>query len=243
MHTIFISDLHLEDTREESTDLLVELLQGPARQADALYILGDLFEFWIGDDVLTKTAHTVATELAALSKSGTPCFCLHGNRDFLIGSQYAQLAGFQLLPETNVIDFYGTPTLLLHGDTLCTDDHEYQAFRRQVRDPQFQGMFLAMSHEQRLAMAKNARDASREHMGEISAEIMDVNEAAVCAAFVENDVELMIHGHTHRPAANEHKLPNGRLGKRLVLADWYKTGSYLRLDAQGFETINLPDPG
>ncbi len=240
MYTLFISDLHLEDQRTGATQWLVGLLRGAARQADALYILGDLYEFWIGDDVQSETAKTVATEISNLSNAGTPCYFMHGNRDFLIGKQYAGLAGFQLLPETVVVDLYGTPTLLLHGDTLCTDDLEYQAFRKQVRDPQFQGMFLAMPVEKRLSMAQNARDASKQHMGEISAEIMDVNKDEVCKAFAENQVERMIHGHTHRPAVHEYVLSAGVTGERLVLADWYQEGSYLRLDAQGFEQITLP---
>ena len=163
MATLFISDLHLEDKRPEITAILVAFLRSTARRADALYILGDLFEFWIGDDVLTETARLVANELKALTLSGVPVSFQHGNRDFLLSGSYASEAGMELLPETLVLDLYGQATLLLHGDTLCTDDIEYQAFRQQVRNPAFQAMFLAQTVEQRLAIAATARDASKQH--------------------------------------------------------------------------------
>jgi UDP-2,3-diacylglucosamine hydrolase len=142
MAILFISDLHLEDRRPEMTAQLLALLQGEAREAEALYILGDLFEFWIGDDVLSPTAERVADGLKTLSGTGVPCYFMHGNRDFLIGPDYAERAGLQLLPETVELDLYGDPTLLLHGDTLCTDDVAYQAFRQQVRNPAWQQAFL-----------------------------------------------------------------------------------------------------
>ena len=133
--TLFISDLHLEDGAAEQTEWLIEFFDGPARKAAAVYILGDLFEFWIGDDALSATARQVARATTALHAAGVPCYFMHGNRDFLLGEKYASVAKLKLLPESRVIDLYGTPTLLLHGDTLCTDDQEYQAVRRQVRDP------------------------------------------------------------------------------------------------------------
>ena len=239
MQTLFISDLHLEDSRPQITEILVSFLRGAKRSADALYILGDLFEFWIGDDFLTETARLVAEELSALRKVGIPCYFQHGNRDFLLGEQYASLAGMAFLPETHVIDLHGTPTLLLHGDTLCTDDAGYQAFRQQVRRPSFRDQFLGMPVQQRLDMARNARDASRQHTSTTPVEIMDVNLDAVSMAFSVHGVERMIHGHTHRPAFHDHQLAHGRLGQRLVLADWYTTGSYLRADRSGFERLPL----
>jgi UDP-2,3-diacylglucosamine hydrolase len=239
MSTLFISDLHLEDRRPQTTELLDAFLAGPARDADALYILGDLFEFWIGDDMITDTAGHVGKQLAALSETGIPCYFQHGNRDFLLASDYAGAAGLKLLPEMYVADLYGTPTLLLHGDTLCTDDVEYQAFRSQVRNPLFQASFLKMSPEQRIEMARNARDASKKSTGEKSMEIMDVNEQAVRRAFEDQSVMRMIHGHTHRPAFHQHTLGDGRVAERLVLSDWYDSGSYLRVGPDNYEMIPL----
>jgi len=240
MATLFISDLHLEDKRPEITSILVGFLRGPARDADALYILGDLFEFWIGDDVLSDTAKRVATELRALTDSGVPVSFQHGNRDFLLGTNYAAQSGMRLLPETLVVDFYGRPTLLLHGDTLCTDDLEYQAFRQQVRNPAFQAMFLSQSVEQRLAMAASARDASKQHTGKADMAIMDVNPGAVVAAFEQAASSHMIHGHTHRPAVHQHQLQSGAAAERIVLADWYNSGSYLQITADGAVSLPLP---
>ncbi len=239
MASLFISDLHLEDQRPEITAILVSFLRNTARRADALYILGDLFEFWIGDDVLTESAGLVASELNALSNSGVPVMFLHGNRDFLVGDVYAKAAGMQLLPELVLVDLYGQPTLLLHGDTLCTDDVDYQAFRQQVRNPAFQTMFLAQTVQQRLAMAANARDASKQHTGKADMAIMDVNLAAVQKTFEQFAARRMIHGHTHRPAVHEHLLADGSNAGRIVLADWYQSGSYLKVTKEGAQSLPL----
>lgn len=239
MSTLFISDLHLEDSQPVRTCCLLDFLGGPAREAEALYILGDLFEFWIGDDALSTTAQQFAEAGKNLSSHGVPCYFMHGNRDFLLGETFASLSGMTLLPEKLVIDLYGTPTLLLHGDSLCTDDVEYQAVRRQTRDPAWQAAVLALSMEERLAMARDARDASRQHTGSASMEIMDVNEAAVHASFLEHGVGRMIHGHTHRPAVHHGQLENGQEAERIVLADWYTEGSYLKVTAEGAESFKL----
>jgi len=231
MKTLFISDLHLEDNRPDISGWLLEFLAGPARSAEALYILGDLFEYWIGDDALSPTASALAEKTAGLAAAGLKIYFQHGNRDFLLGSDYAEKAGLQLLPETCVVDLYGTPTLLLHGDSLCTDDKEYQVFRQQSRNPAWQAAVLAMSVTERIAMAKSARDASAEHKGAADMAIMDVNEEAVQQAFLQHDVSRMIHGHTHRPAVHQHELPGGGSATRYVLADWYKEGSYLEVTA------------
>ncbi len=240
MTTLFIADLHLEDKRPQLTRILCDFLGDQARRADALYILGDLFEFWIGDDVLSETAREVASAIRQLSDAGVPCYFIHGNRDFLLGQDYAAKAGLQLLPEVCVTDLYGTPTLLLHGDTLCTDDVDYQAFRTQVRNPQFQAMFLNMTPEQRLEMAANARDASKQQSSGKPMDIMDVNATAVRALFEQHSVDQMIHGHTHRPAVHQHVLDDGTEAQRVVLADWRDSGSYLQVTAQGMQTIPLP---
>jgi len=235
---LFIADLHLEDSAIDRTEWLLAFLAGPARKAEAVYILGDLFEFWIGDDALSATAQQVAKATAALHAAGVPCYFMHGNRDFLLGENYASIAGMNLLPENHVVDLYGTPTLLLHGDTLCTDDTEYQAFRQQSRDPAWQAAILAMSIEERLQMAQSARDASIEHTGSTSMDIMDVNAEAVSDAFRSHNVPRMIHGHTHRPAFHLVDLGD-TTAERIVLADWHEAGSYLEVSPNGAESIAL----
>ncbi len=239
MSTLFISDLHLEDSRPATAAWLQDFLSGPARTAGALYILGDLFEFWIGDDALSTTAQNLAQTTSALSASGVPVYFMHGNRDFLLGERYARIAGFQLLPESIVVDLHGTETLLLHGDALCTDDVEYQAFRQQARNPDWQAGVLAMSIEERLEMARTARDASMKHTSVAAMEIMDVNDEAVASAFREHRVSRMIHGHTHRPAFHRIDLGDGEKAERIVLADWYQSGSYLEVTRDGARSVAL----
>lgn len=233
MTSLFLSDLHLEDARPEPTAWLMSFLEGPARSADAVYILGDLFEYWIGDDSITPTARAVAEATSRLAAQGLKIGFQHGNRDFLLGKRFAREAGFELLPEYLVVDLYGTPTLLLHGDSLCTDDLEYQAFRAQSRTKAWQSAVLAMTVEERIAMAKNARESSEQHKDATAMSIMDVNEDAVRQAFAEHGVTRMIHGHTHRPATHEHELADGGRGTRIVLSDWYEAGSYLEVTAEG----------
>jgi len=239
MSTLFISDIHLEDSRPQALDWLRAFLSGPARRADAVYILGDLFEYWIGDDAPSPAARQLARDTAKLAESGVPCHFLHGNRDFLLGEDYAASAGLRLLPECLVVDLYGTPTLLLHGDTLCTDDTEYQAFRRQSRDPAWQAMVLKLPIEERLRLAREARDASARHTGTVAMDIMDVNGTAVVEAFRRNAVTRMIHGHTHRPAVHHHDLGDGLVGERIVLADWYRAASYLEVTPAGARSLSV----
>jgi UDP-2,3-diacylglucosamine hydrolase len=240
MATLFISDLHLEDSRPAVAGWLLDFLSGPARTADGVYILGDLFEYWIGDDALSATARQVAQAGSALKAAGVPCYFMHGNRDFLLGEAYAARAGLELLPDVLLVKLYGTPTLLLHGDTLCTDDTEYQLFRQQSRKPEWQARILALSVEERLQLARSARDASISHTGSISADIMDVNETAVRNAFHEYRVKRMIHGHTHRPAVHKHALEDGGEAERIVLSDWYTAGSYLRVSTDSVQSIEIP---
>lgn len=236
--TLFISDLHLEDSAPERTGWLMAFLSGPAREADAVYILGDLFEFWIGDDALSDTAGRVARGTSSLADVGVPCFFMHGNRDFLVGDQYAAEAKLELLPEACVVDLYGDPTLLLHGDTLCTDDLQYQAFRQQARNPDWQAAMLALSVSERLKLAQEARAASEAHTGSTSMDIMDVNADAVSEAFRTHNVSRMIHGHTHRPARHTVEL-DGASAERIVLADWYDAGSYLEVSGKGIVSRSL----
>ena len=233
MTSLFISDLHLDDRRSETTALLLSFLRSEAPDADALYILGDLFEFWLGDDVPSKCSNDVAASLAFLADKGVPCYFMHGNRDFLLQENYAKSAGMILLPEEYVIDLYGEQVLRLHGDSLCTDDIPYQQFRALVRNPAWQQDFLAKTPQERLQVALQARDASAEHQDNASMEIMDVNPAEVIAAFERHKVKRVIHGHTHRPASHDLQI-KGHKAQRIVLGDWYTQGSVLRVQPGQF---------
>lgn len=233
MATLFVSDLHLDPARPATTALFLDFLARQARQAEACYILGDLFEAWIGDDDDTELGRVVVNALRSLADSGVPVYFLHGNRDFLIGPRFASESGIQLLPETEVIDLYGEPVLLLHGDTLCTDDVDYQAFRAQVRNPVWQARLLEQPLAQRRALAGQLRETSRQALQQKATDITDVNPAAVNQALRAHGVRRMIHGHTHRPAIHEwtlEKLPV----RRAVLGDWYVQGSVLRYDKAGW---------
>lgn len=238
MTTLFISDLHLDDRRPETTALLQSFLRKEAVNADALYILGDLFEYWLGDDVPSKCALEIATTLSELNDNGVPCYFMHGNRDFLLQKNYALSAGMTLLPEEYVADLYGERVLLMHGDSLCTDDIPYQQFRKLVRDPHWQQEFLAKTPQERLQIAQQARDASAEHKGHVDMNIMDVNQDQVRAAFERHNVVRLIHGHTHRPATHNLKI-NGQDAQRIVLGDWYSQASVLRVRPENFELSGL----
>jgi len=236
MVTLFISDLHLDDRRPETTRLLLQFLQDEAGRADALYILGDLFEYWLGDDVPSQCATQVAGALSSLADQGIPCFFMHGNRDFLLREAYAKQAGMTLLPEEYVAELYGEQVLLMHGDSLCTDDIPYQQFRTLVRNSAWQDDFLNKTQQERLQIAMQARDASAEHKDNIDMEIMDVNQDEVVAALERHGVQKMIHGHTHRPATHELEA-NGNPAQRIVLGDWYTQSSVLRVSPGQFELL------
>ena len=228
MSTLFISDLHLDESRPHIVDLFVRLLEGPARDAQALYILGDLFESWVGDDDDAPLPARVAAASRALSDSGVPVHFIHGNRDFLLGPAYAARAGMTLLRDGSVIDLAGERTLLMHGDTLCSDDVEYLKFRAMVRDPRWQEQFLARPLTERRAFAAQARGESRRHTAVARPEIMDVNAGAVVEAMRARGVRRLIHGHTHRPATHRFDL-DGKPAQRIVLGDWYEQDSFLSL--------------
>jgi len=217
--TLFISDLHLADTQPEITRLLLDFLQQHAAQADALYILGDLFDAWLGDDDVSALNQQVASALGKLNKTSTPVYFIHGNRDFLLGERYAEQASLRLLPQTEVIDLYGQRALIMHGDTLCTDDIEYQVFRAKVRDPVWQQQILSLPLAQRRQLAGQLRETSRNATRLKAEDITDVNQTAVLQALRDHDLDLLIHGHTHRPAL--HQLDcDGRAARRIVLGDW-----------------------
>lgn len=245
MSTFFISDLHLDPSRPQITALALDFLQGQARHADALYILGDLFEAWIGDDAAQPPADDIADALKSLSDAGVPVYFVHGNRDFLLGAAYAARAGMRLLPDPAVIDLYGTATIIEHGDLLCTDDMAYLAFRAQVREPAFIASFLAQSPAERIAFANKARQASAASQAAMKDDdkgqfetITDATDSAIEDTFARYGCQRMIHGHTHRPAIHSH-LVDGRHCTRVVLGDWYEQGSILEVDADGMTLHQL----
>ena len=219
MTTLFISDLHLEETRPDITDAFLAFLKTRAMGVEQLYILGDFFEAWIGDDERTPLQEQVARALKAVNDSGTRIFLMHGNRDFLIGEDFCQRAGATLLDDPTVIDLYGTPALLMHGDSLCTADVEYQKFRANMRNPQMQKMMLARPLKDRQQMARQLRELSMaKNQGKTEA-IMDVTPEEVIRELEDHGVQLMIHGHTHRPAIHQ-LVANGQEAQRIVLGDW-----------------------
>ena len=243
MPTLFISDLHLDPARPEITRLFRDFLDGEARAADALYILGDLFEAWVGDDDPSETGALVADRLRALSDAGIPVYFQRGNRDFLVGEAWARRAGLRILPDPAVIVLDGAPVLLMHGDLLCTDDVAYQAFRAQTRDPAWQAQFLSQPLEARLTFAQQARAASMARQGELKQAgtmeaITDVAPATVDDLFARYGVDRLIHGHTHRPAIHD-LVVAGRACRRIVLGDWYEQGSVLRVDGGGLDLRTL----
>lgn len=238
MATLFISDLHLSAERPDITSLFIRFLNNEARQAEALYILGDLFEAWLGDDmVLPEYADAIAA-MKALSDSGVPVFIMHGNRDFLLGEKFTAMTGTTLLEDPTAIDLYGTPTLLLHGDTLCTDDVKYQQFRTMVRDPAWQQQMLALSPLERLKLAKEYREMSQAETGNKAEDIMDVNQHTLEQVMQTEGIYQMIHGHTHRPAIHEFKI-DSQAAKRIVLGDWYEQGSVLVCNEVGCKLQGL----
>lgn len=239
MTTLFVSDLHLDPARPQVTELFLRFLRDEGRRADALYILGDLFETWIGDDDPSEAGQSVAAGVHAVADAGVPVYFIHGNRDFLVGPDYARRAGMRLLPDPAVVALYGEPVLLMHGDLLCTDDTAYQAFRAQTRDPAWRQRFLAQPLAARQAFAAQAREASMARQREMIAgdrgtfeTVTDVAPATVEATLVRFGVSTLIHGHTHRPAIHQLQAA-GRACRRIVLGDWYEQGSVLRVDADG----------
>lgn len=242
MATLFISDLHLTASRPAATALFQDFLGSRARGADALYILGDLFEYWIGDEALTQDEfRPIGASIHALTASGTPVFLMHGNRDFLLGEEFAARTGCRLLADPTRIQLYDTPVLLVHGDSLCTDDVEYMTFRALVRSEAWQREFLGKSLAEREAIGRHFREQSQLSTSRKQLEIMDVTPSAVEKLMREYRVRDMIHGHTHRPAQHLFQL-DGQPARRMVLGDWYEQGSVLRCDATGWVLENLPLP-
>jgi UDP-2,3-diacylglucosamine hydrolase len=232
MAVLFISDLHLDPARPEAIEDFVAFTQREARKAEALYILGDLFEAWIGDDDDDPGLKPIVDAVATLTRSGTQCLFMHGNRDFLVGEALSEATGMRLLGDFERIELYGETVLLTHGDLLCTDDIRYQELRSQLRAPAWQRDFLGKPLNERRRIAASLRQLSQTEMAAKSEQIMDVNDETVRETMRRFDVRLMLHGHTHRPAVHRFDL-DGEPAARIVLNDWYGPGGYVRWDADG----------
>jgi UDP-2,3-diacylglucosamine hydrolase len=235
---LFISDLHLTAGDAETIRRFVDFIDGPARAARELYVLGDLFEAWIGDDDDDPRIVPIVAALARLTRTGVPCALMHGNRDFLLGEQFCAMTGCRLLGDYERITLFGQPVLLTHGDLLCTDDTRYMTLRSELRSPAWQREFLAKTLDERRQIASDLRQLSATEIAAKSDYIMDVNQAAVERTMHEFDVALLLHGHTHRPAVHRFALA-GRPAARIVLGAWYEQASIVRWTAEGFalETI------
>jgi UDP-2,3-diacylglucosamine hydrolase len=236
--TLFIADLHLDGARPHIIERFVAFLRSDAGAADALYILGDLYEYWLGDDAPAPELQPTIAALADLATRGVPVYFIHGNRDFLIDREFARQSGCELLPESAVIDLYGEPTLIMHGDTLCTGDQAYQSFRKKIRHPLTRRLMLSLSANMRRAIARHLRGRSRQATGAKRPEIMDVNAQAVEDAMRRHGVRRLIHGHPHRPAVHAVNI-EGHAATRYVLGDWYEQGSILRCTPRGCELTTL----
>ena len=239
MTTLFISDLHIDAARPDIAAQFIAFLESEASSAEALYILGDLFESWVGDD--DPNEHYAATKSAIrrLADQRVPVYFMHGNRDFMIGEDFAAETNVTILPDPTPIELYGTRVLLCHGDALCTDDQEYQQIRKLARDPDWQAMMRDKPLAERLAIAASAREQSQLRNATLPDAIMDVNATAVRQTIKATGVDVLLHGHTHRPAVHSVDLGE-RQAKRIVLGDWYEQGSVLRWNQDGYSLDTLP---
>ena len=238
MTTLFLSDIHVSDEHPEISEHLKEFLLEEKFKINTIYILGDLFEYWLGDDDPNPSYREIKLLLKNLSQKGISIFFMHGNRDFLIGEKFAEEAGCHILPDPHVMDLFGKKVLMSHGDIFCTDDKEYQSFRKQTRDPAWKDSILSKSLSFREEFAKKARLESSKHTNSKKNEIMDVNKDEILKMYEKYNVEIIIHGHTHRPAIHDIFF-NGKNCQRIVLGDWYEQGSILRCDETGFDLIQL----
>jgi UDP-2,3-diacylglucosamine hydrolase len=236
--TLFISDLHIDATRPAITEQFLSFLAAEARHAEALYILGDLFESWVGDDDADPAQAAAIAGLKALTLSGVPCFVMHGNRDFLLAAEFCRMSGAELLPDPIILTLYGERILVMHGDALCTDDRAYQRLRATVREADWQRQFLALSVAARRALAGAARAGSQAHTATLEYAIADVNVESVATALRAAGIATLLHGHTHRPAIHALQV-DGRPCTRIVLGDWYDQGSVLRWSRSGPELESL----
>lgn len=238
-HTLFIADLHLCEEEPAITAGFLSFLKRDAIHADALYILGDLFEAWIGDDDPAPLHAEIARAIRALTQQGVPCYFIHGNRDFLLGKRFARESGMILLPEEKVLTLYGRPILILHGDTLCTDDEGYQRFRKKVHQRWLQTLFLALPLFIRQRIAGKLRAGSKQANSSKDLAIMDVNPQAVQAVMRQHHVRTLIHGHTHRPDVHA-LLIDGEAAQRYVLGAWHTEGSMIVVDSEKTSLVSFP---
>lgn len=238
MARLFVSDLHLDASAPEANEQFLDFLRTQAAGAEALYILGDMFEVWVGDDEADAQKARVCAGLRELTSRGVACFALHGNRDFLLGRDFCDRTGVRLLPDPVVVELDGERVLVTHGDALCTDDHSYQELRSSVRTVEWQRRFLSLPLAVRAGFANRARAGSRAHTARTIPQIMDVNRDAVAAAFRAARAKTMIHGHTHRPEVHEMTVDD-RPAQRIVLGAWYEQGSYLQYEHGRFELREL----
>jgi UDP-2,3-diacylglucosamine hydrolase len=239
MTSLIASDLHLDAAEPWAIDAFIAFLRGPSRAAQALYLLGDIFEVWVGDDDRDPLIDRACDALAELTKQGVPVYAIHGNRDFLLGEDFTRRTGVQLLPDPVVVDLHGVPTMLSHGDVFCTEDPSYQSLRSIVRRPGWQRRFLSLPLAARRDLASAARAGSRAHTQRVIPQIMDVNPDAVVRALRVSGARRLIHGHTHRPDVHELSV-DGQRAERIVLAPWYESASCIAVDENGVRVVPLP---
>jgi UDP-2,3-diacylglucosamine hydrolase len=237
---LFVSDLHLDADRPAAIDTFVDFIEREGVKSERFFILGDLFEVWVGDDDDDPAMARVIDAIAQLRHYEVPCYIMHGNRDFLLGDAFAQRTGAKILTDYVTVDIYGQALLLTHGDLLCTDDTAYMKLRATVRDPQWQSNFLARPIEERRQIAASLRERSKTETAMKSGEIMDVNQSAVEETLRSHGVNLLVHGHTHRPGVHRFDI-DGKPATRIVLGDWYTQGTILQWDRHGFKLRTLLD--
>lgn len=239
MASLFASDLHLDSEEPWAIDAFISFLRGTARGAESLYLLGDIFEVWVGDDDTSPDNVRICEALRELTASGVETFALHGNRDFLLGEEFGRRTGVKLLPDPVLVDLHGVRTLLSHGDVFCTEDTSYQQLRSIVRQPRWQRGFLSLPIETRRTLANAARAGSKAHTQRTIPTIMDVNPEAVVLAMRATGARRLIHGHTHRPAIHPGVIDGASI-ERVVLAPWYEAASCLSVGAEGMREVPLP---
>lgn len=237
--TLFIADLHLSADRPDITDCFLRFLDNLTEEVESLYILGDLFEVWIGDDDVNPFTNLIADALLKTKNKGIPVYFIHGNRDFLLRKKFALRAGMTLLPEREVINLFGVNTLIMHGDELCTNDIAYQKFRKKARGWWWPNLVLLLPLGIRRRIAEKGRKVSKNNQMQLTDEIMDVTPDEVVKCMHLHNVKRLIHGHTHRPAKHRVKLTTGE-GERIVLGDWYEQGSILEVTEKGAELKQIP---
>ncbi len=238
MTTLFISDIHISEQHPEICDQLIDFLENHTQQSKALYILGDLFEYWLGDDDTNPEYKRIKLALKKISNKNIPTYFMHGNRDFLIGESFARETGITILSDPSIIELYNEKILISHGDIFCTDDIDYQSSRKLTRDPNWQKIILGKSLEERKAFAYEARKKSSIHTQKTNEALMDVNQSEINKAFKKYGLNKIIHGHTHKPAIHN-SIINGEPYKRIVLGDWYEQGSVLKWSQSGPELVTL----